>query len=174
MSAFLNFRAQQTSYIAILCTTKILLLPRFLKCTFPLPAFTETCFEVNALGEFAPDRSVCTVEALREGDAPAAPATSYSRDLIEYMTADACDRVMTSHDACTSGTSRVLTVASLKRLNMEALIPAPADCEVPSSIKFLKGQRLAPVEIHRQLCKVCGHTRLDVNTSHAGVRLGGV
>ena len=39
--------------------------------------------------------------------------------------------VMTSYDACNSGTSRVLTVASLQRLKMEALIPAPADCEVP-------------------------------------------
>ena len=36
---------------------------------------------------------------------------------------------MTSHDACTSGTSRVLTIASLQRLKKEALIPAPADCE---------------------------------------------
>ena len=33
------------------------------------------------------------------------------------------DRAMTLHDACTSGTSRVLTVASLQRLKMEALIP---------------------------------------------------
>ena len=37
---------------------------------------------------------------------------------------------MTSHDACTSGTSRVLTVASLQRLKMEALTPAPTDCEL--------------------------------------------
>ena len=29
------------------------------------------------------------MEALREGDALGAPAPSYSRDLIEYMTADA-------------------------------------------------------------------------------------
>ena len=34
MSAFLNYRAQQTSYIIILCTTKILLLPRFLNVRF--------------------------------------------------------------------------------------------------------------------------------------------
>ena len=33
------------------------------------------------------------------------------------------------HDACTSGTSRVLTLASLQRLKMEALIPASADCD---------------------------------------------
>ena len=38
------------------------------------------------------------------------------------------DGVTTSHDACTSETSRVLTVASLERWKMEALIPAPADC----------------------------------------------
>ena len=37
------------------------------------------------------------------------------------------DRVMMSHNACTSGTSRVLTVASLQRLKLEALIPAPVD-----------------------------------------------
>ena len=91
MSAFLKYRAQQTSYIAILYTTKILLLPRFLKCTFPLPALTETCFEVSTLGEFAPGRSVFSAgEDIEGGDILAAPATSYSRDLIEYMTADAC------------------------------------------------------------------------------------
>ena len=37
---------------------------------------------------------------------------------------------MTSHQACISGTYRVLTLASLQRLNLEALIPAPADGEV--------------------------------------------
>ena len=67
MSAFLYFRAQQTSYIVILCITITLLLQRFLKCTFPLPALTETCFEVNTLGEFAPERSVCTVGGGIEG-----------------------------------------------------------------------------------------------------------
>ena len=50
---------------------------------------------------------------------------------------------MTSHDACTSRTSRVLTVASLKRLKLEALIPAPADCEVRSVIKFLNAEHSA-------------------------------
>ena len=63
------------------------------------------------------------------------------------------DRVKTSHDACTSGTSRVLTVASLQRLKMKALIPAPSDCEVWSVIKFLNTQNIAPVKIHRQLCQ---------------------
>ena len=67
MSAFFNYRAQQTSYIVILFTTKILPLPRFLKCTFPLPALTETCFEVNTLGEFAPYRSECSVGEGIEG-----------------------------------------------------------------------------------------------------------
>ena len=54
-----------------------------------------------------------------------------------------------SHGAGTSGTFRVLTVASLQRLKMEALIPAPADCEVQSVIKFLNKQGIAPIEIHR-------------------------
>ena len=46
------------------------------------------------------------------------------------------DRVMTSHDVCTSWISRVLTVASLQRLKLEVLIPPPADCEVQDAIKF--------------------------------------
>ena len=50
------------------------------------------------------------------------------------------ERVMTSHDTCTSGTFRVLTVASLQRLKMEALIPAPSDYEVRSMIKFFAGR----------------------------------
>ena len=66
-----------------------------------------------------------------------------------------------SHDACTSGTSRVLTVAPLQLLKMEALIPAHADCEVWSVIEVLKSQSIALNEIHRQLCQVYGHTRLD-------------
>ena len=39
------------------------------------------------------------------------------------------DRVMTSHDACTRGTSWFLKVASLQGLNLHAVIPAPADCD---------------------------------------------
>ena len=31
---------------------------------------------------------------------------------------------------------------------METLIPAPADCEVRSVIKFLNAQSIAPIEIH--------------------------
>ena len=77
MSAFLNFQAQQTSYIVMLCITKILLLPRFVKFTFPLPSLTETHFEVNTLGEFAPERSVCSVgKGIEGGDVLAAPTTS--------------------------------------------------------------------------------------------------
>ena len=60
---------------------------------------------------------------------------------------------MISHEACTSGTFRVLTVASLQRLKMEALIPAPADCEMRSVIKILNEKSMAPIEIHRQLCQ---------------------
>ena len=75
---------------------------------------------------------------------------------------------MTSHDACTSGNSRVLKVTSLQLLKMEALIPAPAYCEVRSVIKIFNAQSIAPIEIHRQLCQVYG------NTSPAGVQLGGV
>ena len=47
---------------------------------------------------------------------------------------------MTSHGACNSGSSLVLTIASLQRLKMEALIPTPADREVWSVIKFLNAQ----------------------------------
>ena len=71
------------------------------------------------------------------------------------------DRVMTCHGASTSGSLRVLTVSSLQRFNMEALIPAPADCEMWSMITSLNSQSIVPVEIHRQLCQVYGQTRLD-------------
>ena len=63
-------------------------------------------------------------------------------------------------NTCTSGTSRVLTVESLQRLKVEALIPVPADSEVQSMIKLLNAQSIASIEIHRQLCQVYGHTRL--------------
>ena len=78
-----------------------------------------------------------------------------------FMNVRVRDRVRTSHDACTSGTSRVLTVASLQLLKLEALIPAPADCEIRCVIKFLNTQSISPIEIHRQLCQVYGHTWLD-------------
>ena len=61
------------------------------------------------------------------------------------------DRVMTSHDSCTSGTSRVITVASLQQLKKETLISASANCEVQSVIKFLNAQSLAVIEI----CQLC-------------------
>ena len=54
---------------------------------------------------------------------------------------------MTLHDACSSGTFRVLTVASLQQLKMEVLIPEPADCEVWSVITFLNAQSIMPIEI---------------------------
>ena len=72
---------------------------------------------------------------------------------------------MTSYDSCTSGTSRVLTVASLQWLKIEALIPAPVDCEVRFMIKFLNAQSIAPIKIHRQLYLAYGHTRLVVHIS---------
>ena len=56
-----------TSYIVILCTTKILLPPMIPEMYVSLPALTETCFEVNTLGEFAPDRSVCSVGGGTDG-----------------------------------------------------------------------------------------------------------
>ena len=46
------------------------------------------------------------------------------------------DRVFKSYDACTTRTSRDLTVASLQRLKMQSLIPAVANCKVRSEIKF--------------------------------------
>ena len=67
-----------------------MILEMYVSAQPPLSALTETCFQVNTLGEFGTDGSVCFVgEGIEGGDALAAPATSYSRDLIEYMTADA-------------------------------------------------------------------------------------
>ena len=78
------------------------------------------------------------------------------------------DRVMMSHDACTSGTSRVLTVALLHRLKMEAFMPTPTDYEVRSVIKFLNAQSIAPIEIHRLLCQIYGH--IQINGQHISCR----
>ena len=60
--------------------------------------------------------------------------------LLREATVCVRDIVTTSHGACrpTSGTSRVLTEASLQRIKLVALIPAPADCEVWCVIKYLK------------------------------------
>ena len=80
------------------------------------------------------------------------------------------------HISCRSSagkTSRGLTIASLQQLKMEALIPAPTDSEVRSVIKFLNSQSIALIKIH-ELYQVYGHTQLDVNTSPAGIWLGGV
>ena len=44
--------------------------------------------------------------------------------------------------------------------SLEVLIPALANCEVQFVIIFLNAQRIAPIEIHRQLCQVYDHTRL--------------
>ena len=65
---------------------------------------------------------------------------------------------MTSHDACTSGTSGVLTVASLQRWKMEALIPAPAYCEVQSMIKRLHAQSSADRNLSSAVPGLWPHT----------------
>ncbi|KAJ4436753.1 hypothetical protein ANN_16885 [Periplaneta americana] len=52
--------------------------------------------------------------------------------------------------------SRLVPVAWQQWSEMEALIPSPAACEVRSVIKFFNAQRIAPIEIHRQLCQVYG------------------
>ncbi|KAJ4426321.1 hypothetical protein ANN_27135 [Periplaneta americana] len=62
--------------------------------------------------------------------------------------------MMSWHGACASGTARVLSVASLHWLKMDVPIPAPAEFEVRSVIKFLNAQGIAPIEIDRQLCQV--------------------
>ena len=71
------------------------------------------------------------------------------------------DIVMTSHDACTTGTSRDFTVTSLQRLKMEALIRAPADCEVQSAIKSLNAQSTVPIEIYH-IGLVFGRLRVKI------------
>ena len=50
-------------------------------------------------------------------------------------------------DACTKGTSQILTLASLQRLKMEALIAVPAYGEVRSVKKIFNTQSTAPIEI---------------------------
>ena len=61
MSAFLKFKAQQTSFIVMVCTTKILLLPRFLKFRFPPkhPCLLDRdVFRSKYARRVRPDRSV--------------------------------------------------------------------------------------------------------------------
>ena len=55
-----------------------------------------------------------------------------------------------------AGFPRVLTVASLQWLKMEALISGPTNCEVWSVMKFLNAQTIALIKIHHQLCQVYG------------------
>ena len=90
-----------------------------------------------------------------------------------FWVGHSCDRVITLHDACTSGTIQVLTVASLQRLKLEALIPASANYEVRSVIKFLNAQSIAPIEKYRQRARSMDTYGSRVNTS-SGVRLGSV
>ncbi|KAJ4429271.1 hypothetical protein ANN_26274 [Periplaneta americana] len=52
--------------------------------------------------------------------------------------------------------SRLVPVVWQQWSEMEALIPSPATCKVQSVIKFFNAQSIAPIEIHRQLCQVCG------------------
>ena len=78
---------------------------------------------------------------------------------------------MTSHGACISSTSWVLKVASLQRLKVEALISAPADCEVRFAIKFFNALSKALVEIHLQLCQVYGH--MARRSTHLLLEFGG-
>ena len=77
---------------------------------------------------------------------------------------------MKLHEACTTGTSLGLTVASLQRLKMQALISAPADCEVRSVMKFLNAQSIALIEIHRQLCQVYGPNVMSKQMVHRWCR----
>ena len=51
-----------------------------------------------------------------------------------------------------AGLTRVLTVESLQRLKMEALIPAPSECEVRSMIKFLNAQSPSKVIVSCASC----------------------
>ena len=48
-------------------TSPLTILEMYVSAQPPLLALTETCFEVNTLGEFAPDRSVCSVGGGIEG-----------------------------------------------------------------------------------------------------------
>ncbi|XP_023720754.1 uncharacterized protein LOC111871710 [Cryptotermes secundus] len=53
---------------------------------------------------------------------------------------------------------------------MEALIPTPADCEVRSVIRFLNAKSIAPIEIHRQLCRVYGPNVMSKQMVHRWCR----
>ena len=72
------------------------------------------------------------------------------------------DRVMTSHDTWTSGTSRVLTIPSLHRLKLEAAFPAPANYEVRFLIKPFRTSGAGCLVPVLSCCTITlGNTRLD-------------
>ena len=62
---------------------------------------------------------------------------------------------MSNDVAWTSGTSWILTVASLQRLKMETYSRTRRLWSAMT--KFLNAQSIALIEIHRQLCQVYGH-----------------
>jgi hypothetical protein len=62
---------------------------------------------------------------------------------------------------------------------MEALIPAPADCEVRSVIKFLNAQSIVLIEIHRQLnaeryCETLLKLRRAIQNKRRGMLSAGI
>ena len=66
---------------------------------------------------------------------------------------------MTSHDACTSGTSRVLTVASSASNETGWSYSSSRRLWSAECDKFLNAQSIVPIEIHRQLCHIYGQIR---------------
>ena len=80
MSALLNYRTQQKILHCHLVHNKNTSPPRILEMNVFLPALTETCFEVNTLGEFAPDRSVCSVGEGTEGGGVIAALQRHTRE----------------------------------------------------------------------------------------------
>ena len=61
MSAFFELSSTTNILHCHLVHNKNTSPPTILEMYVSLPALTETCFEVNTLGEFAADRSVCSV-----------------------------------------------------------------------------------------------------------------
>ncbi|KAJ4447252.1 hypothetical protein ANN_09256 [Periplaneta americana] len=53
---------------------------------------------------------------------------------------------------------------------MDVPIPAPAEREVRSVIKFLNAQGIAPIEIDRQLCQVYGHNVMSKQMVRCSIR----
>ena len=54
----------------------------------------------------------------------------------------------------------IITLAGLPEFS-QFIVAVPADFEVRPIIKFLNAQNIAPIQIHRHLCQVYGHTWLD-------------